>query len=180
MRFDMRKAKGALSGSSGSERQEQNSEREQHVYFGIRMVDTSRSGGIYFRLADLKKRSHAVFPPGSMDVLIRSKEIHFYSRKQRSRRRRNENYDEHLGQDTHVCHLGHVLTPAPPTLALVSVQIRQLQAKRSKASREIIHLAAEARLAVKMTNKAVAAYVTFDDEMAAIEARVRRGRHCWL
>lgn len=52
------------------------------------------------------------------------------------------------------------------------VQIRQLQEKRTKASREIIHLAAEAKLAVAMNNKAVAAYVTFDDEMAAIEARV--------
>lgn len=52
------------------------------------------------------------------------------------------------------------------------MQIRQLQEKRTKASREIIHLAAEAKLAVAMTNKAVAAYVTFDDEMAAIEARV--------
>eukprot|EP00903_Cladosiphon_okamuranus_P006559 g6407.t1 len=51
-------------------------------------------------------------------------------------------------------------------------QIRKLQEKRVKASREIIHLAAEAKLAVKMTNRAVAAYVTFDDEMAAIEARV--------
>lgn len=28
-------------------------------------------------------------------------------------------------------------------------------------------------MAVKLTNKAEAAYVTFDDEMAAIEARVR-------
>ena len=63
---------------------------------------------------------------------------------------------------------------SPPfALCFAVVQIRQLQEKRSKASREIIHLAAEAKLAVKMTNKAVAAYVTFDDEMSAIEARVR-------
>ncbi|CAN0060267.1 unnamed protein product, partial [Scytosiphon promiscuus] len=47
-----------------------------------------------------------------------------------------------------------------------------LQETRSKASRQIINLAAEARLAVKLTNKAEAAYVTFDDEMAAVEARV--------
>ncbi|CAM9344276.1 unnamed protein product, partial [Hapterophycus canaliculatus] len=51
-------------------------------------------------------------------------------------------------------------------------QIRQLKERRSKASRQIIHLAAEARMAVRMTNRAEAAYVTFDDEMAAIEARV--------
>lgn len=53
------------------------------------------------------------------------------------------------------------------------LQIRQLQEKRSKASRKIILFAAEAKMAVMMTNEAVAAYVTFDDEMAAVEARVR-------
>lgn len=53
------------------------------------------------------------------------------------------------------------------------MQVRKLQDKRSKQSRQIIHLAAEARLAVAMTNKAVSAYVTFEDEMAAVEARVR-------
>lgn len=59
------------------------------------------------------------------------------------------------------------------TYTKLLLQIRQLQETRSKASRQIINFAAEAKMAVMMTNKAVAAYVTFDDEMAAVEARVR-------
>ena len=52
-------------------------------------------------------------------------------------------------------------------------QIRKLREKRSTASREILHLAAEAKLAAKLESEAVSAYVTFEDEDAAIAARVR-------
>lgn len=55
-------------------------------------------------------------------------------------------------------------------------QIRKLRAKRSNASREILHLAAEAKLAAKMQSESVAAYVTFEEEDAAIAARVRLNR----
>eukprot|EP00904_Undaria_pinnatifida_P010629 jgi/Undpi1/6697/HiC_scaffold_20.g09176.m1 len=52
-------------------------------------------------------------------------------------------------------------------------KIRKLRAKRSNASREILHLAAEAKLAAKMQSESVAAYVTFEEEDAAIAARVK-------
>lgn len=51
--------------------------------------------------------------------------------------------------------------------------MRQLQAKRERASRKIISLAAEAKLVARTTNIAVAAYVTFEEEMGAVDARVR-------
>ncbi|CAM9177431.1 unnamed protein product [Ascophyllum nodosum] len=51
-------------------------------------------------------------------------------------------------------------------------QIRRLQTAREKASRKIISLTTEAKLAARTTNIAVAAYVTFEEEMGAVDARV--------
>ena len=55
-----------------------------------------------------------------------------------------------------------------------SPQIRRLQTAREKASRKIISLTTEAKLAARTTNIAVAAYVTFEEEMGAVDARVRK------
>lgn len=57
-------------------------------------------------------------------------------------------------------------------------QIRKLQKERESASRKIIHLAAEARQAVRLKNPAMAAFITFEEEMGAIDARVREGDIC--
>lgn len=54
-------------------------------------------------------------------------------------------------------------------------QIRKLKAKRDTHCREILHLAAKAKLASRMTSSIVpAAFVTFEQEMGAVEARVRQ------
>lgn len=66
-----------------------------------------------------------------------------------------------------------ILQRSSRSLRIIQPQIRKLREKRSKASREILHLAAEAKLAAKLESDAVSAYVTFEEEDAAIAARVR-------
>lgn len=58
------------------------------------------------------------------------------------------------------------------------LKIRKLQDKRAKASRQILHLAAEAKLEAMASSDMVAAgFVTFEEEMGAVDARVSKTAH---
>lgn len=53
------------------------------------------------------------------------------------------------------------------------LQIPRLRAKRARASRRILQLAAQAKLAARVHNPAYVAFVTFEEEMGVVDARVR-------